>query len=486
MLAKISFTVLVVLACSLGTYAQERLGLKVGNYSGINGVTLNPASAVDGPLRWDINLVAAGVFVENNYTYFRDANLFRVLRNTNNITVATSTTGVEGTPTTPGGLILDFTRGSRRKFASVDAFVMGPSAMFAIKDNYFGIFFGARTVMSANRVPGTLGYYNVQALQVGDQLTVDKFKTAGAAYSEIGLNYGRNVLHHGKHRLNVGGTAKLLLGHDAYFFTNKDQTTITIQQDFMTYDHANVAYGVANTVAGYGGANTGYDFAVNGYGVAMDIGATYTLYSSRKLNTYTWKFGAALLDFGKIRYKNNAQQHEINTDSPFDFVQADYSGIQEFDNVYQVLSDESLQDQFASFSDTKFGLWTPAGISLQAERAFTDHVFINATVVRRLRFFAPAVARTNIISITPRYETRWFEVSLPLVLVNDVDPRMGLALRVGPLVVGTDNLPSMFGKQNFSGTDVYMAIKINPASLSLKHATKNNGRPDKPTDCYYF
>lgn len=481
---KIRLIILLLVGIVSAGSAQEQLGLKVSNYSGINGITLNPASGVGSRLQWDINVVSMGVFVENNYVYVRDANLFKVLRNTDNMLMATAI-ATEGSTLNPDALIVDFTQGNGRKFTNLNAFVMGPSAMFRVKQHTFGIYWGSRAVVSGQRVPGSLGYYDVDALEVGDQFEVGRFKVAGAFFSELGLNYGRNVLSRGKHQLDVGGTVKLLLGHDGFFMNNKERTTITVQDQYMTYDHANVRYGVANNVVGFGDAYNGYNMQVNGFGAAIDLGAEYRLYSNRHLKGYTWKFGASLLDVGRIAYTKNAVQHEVDTDSPFDFVQADYAGVQNFDNVYAVLSDQSLASSVASFGADRFGLALPMGLALQAERAITDHFLINATMVRRIRMPGAMVERSNILAITPRYELRWFEVSVPLVLLNDRDPRMGLALRLGPLVVGTDNLPSFFGRQNFSGTDVYLAIKINPVALRMKDKG-NRGAPSKPNNCFYF
>ena len=48
-------------------YSQDFLGLSTGNYSGITGVMLQPASIVDSRFKFDINLFSTGVNYSNNY-----------------------------------------------------------------------------------------------------------------------------------------------------------------------------------------------------------------------------------------------------------------------------------------------------------------------------------------------------------------------------------------------------------------------------------
>lgn len=487
MAIRVSILALLLLVATAGTHAQERLGLKTSNYSGINGALINPASPTGSYLKWDVNLISLGVFAENNYIFVQDANLIKVLRHRNNLVMATNPDNAEGAASNnPNQLIADFSQNNGRKFANIDAFVMGPSAMFRVRRHTFGIYWGSRVVTSARKVPSSLGYYDLDALNSGDSFTVDRFKTAGAFFSEVGLNYSTNVMRRGKHKLDVGGTMKILLGHDGYFFNNLNRTTITLYDDYMTYDHAKVHYGVANNIDGYGSQGDGYNFDIRGFGLAADIGVVYKLKTNRKHPDYTWKFGFSALDLGYIRFGKEAQQHIIETNSPFDFVQSEYAGVESFDEVYQILSEQSLDNELASYSNNKFTMVMPAGLAVQVDRYLGKGFYVNATVVRALPMPGAAIQRTDIVAIAPRFEHRWFEASLPLVLLNDRDPRLGLALRLGPVVLGSDNLTSFMGKHNFTGSDVYMAIKINPASLKRSGNGGKTGQPDKPTDCYYF
>ncbi|MEP6626982.1 MAG: hypothetical protein ABJA32_03320, partial [Ginsengibacter sp.] len=48
-------------------FSQDFLGLSTGNYSGITGVMLQPASIVDSRFKFDINLLSTDVNYSNNY-----------------------------------------------------------------------------------------------------------------------------------------------------------------------------------------------------------------------------------------------------------------------------------------------------------------------------------------------------------------------------------------------------------------------------------
>ncbi len=84
---------------------------------------------------------------------------------------------------------------------------------------------------------------------------------------------------------------------------------------------------------------------------------------------------------------------------------------------------------------------------------------------------APLVSKTNKLSVydftsicvTPRYEKRWYEIALPLTYsslsANTGYYLMpGLALRAGPVCIGTYDLSALFRK-NLAGVNAYLLLK---------------------------
>ena len=114
----------------------------------------------------------------------------------------------------------------------------------------------------------------------------------------------------------------------------------------------------------------------------------------------------------------------------------------------------------------------PSAFSVQVERSLGKGFFLNATAVKRINTGKNGVRRENMWAVTPRFENRLFEFMMPFVVYERNDPRLGAAMRIGFLTIGSDNLGSIIRKQNFSGSDVYVAIKVNPTYLKR---TKKQG-----------
>ena len=468
--------------------SQEAIGLRQSNYGGIHSSLLNPASNVRAPIRWDINIVAGGLFVENNYAYFEKASLITLLKKRNDIEFANSTS--DEVTSSSSSLKYNFFDDGRKKQAYFSSFVMGPSVSVHVRDQSFGLYFSARTAGSANRISSVLGYYRVTELEDGETFTVNPFKSAEMSWGEVGINYGRMVYENSRHSISAGVNFKYLMGFDAVFFQNHSPVNITKNGDNLDFENGNAGFGLASGIS-YENDDASYQFQKNGNGAAVDLGAVFKIKKDEfSPDKYIWKFGVSLLDFGKISFKKNTQAHQVVTSDSFRIFHPAYQNLSSEDEFFQYTSNESLDNPFASYSNNRFSLWMPAGISLQAELAVLNDLYVNATLVRRLRFKKAGVERENIISITPRFERRWFEVYLPVVLYNDRDLRFGTAFRLGFFTIGTDNLPSLIIPSKFSGTDIYFALKINPfkKNKKLRSGGKGSGKSKNHSgglNCYY-
>ena len=91
----------------------------------------------------------------------------------------------------------------------------------------------------------------------------------------------------------------------------------------------------------------------------------------------------------------------------------------------------------------------------------------------------------------PRFEHRWFGASLPVVIYNYEKFRLGVAVRLAYLTIGTDHLVSLFKSNEFTGTSFYVALKFNPFNINWERSgggsgNRNIGGRGKAMGCYQF
>jgi hypothetical protein len=124
--------------------AQEHLGLKVGNYSGIHGIQLNPAANVNIPLNWDLNIVSAGIYGSSNYMFLQKGALIKVPFSGGILSDPSISSENEGKK----ALFYNFSRDYKKFYFHHTGMVMGPSFMYNIPDNSFGIYYGLRSFIA--------------------------------------------------------------------------------------------------------------------------------------------------------------------------------------------------------------------------------------------------------------------------------------------------------------------------------------------------
>lgn len=459
----------------MSLFAQEQLGLRLDNYSGVNTILLNPANSLNSPYKWDVNLGEVSLFAANNYVYLEKTNLFFILNNSSALDVVTRPEIDEETKFTAQTLIADFFDDKKKRFVNLTASVVGPSALVQLPNRQMvGLLTRARVGVTAQAVSSSLSYYTYFNRPFEETFSILPFQTSVLAWSELGLHYAKGFSTYDG-EATFGFTLKYLQGYESAYFQNNDRIRYTkLPDNIVSTTHADIQFGLTRTNTTGETAN----IQRNGQGIAFDLGFNFLI--TEFDDTYKWKIGAALLDIGRIHFNKNAERHLVGQDSLLNIRAEDYEFVTEvtdLDDVIQLFSEQSLGDAEASFVQNSFGIWLPAAFSLQVDYAFTNFLYLNATLVQRLAFQSPSLRRGNLIALTPRYESRWISAALPLSVYNGQQLRIGGAIRLAFLTIGSEHLGSFFSRSSFSGTDIYMAIKINPFHLnSNKKGKRNKGK----------
>ena len=282
-------------------------------------------------------------------------------------------------------------------------------------------------------------------------------------YQEWYLSFGSYVgdadARKGIRALKWGVTGKILVGMGAAHLSASKldvkyngNNGFVINDIMATYNYTDQT-SVSNTMVRPLGMK--FDL-MNGIGAGVDMGFMYEYrpgieakYNGisgceREINrTYRWKFGASLTDVGFISYTGsayavNASNANYTADSIFS-IQQTYGGVPS--NINQFDQIGNAASTLGSLPESSFISYTPMALNMQWDYRFSKW-HVGAYWIHNLKpLDMPGLRRASTLSFVPRYQTERFEYGFPVSFVNDYSQmNVGAYLRVGPLVVGTNNL----------------------------------------------
>lgn len=466
-------------------FSQEQLGLRLGNYSGINGVTLNPAAGVNNPLGWNVNVVSFSSFVANDFAFIRDARVSSFLLNLSTLGPAPETKITVPTKSTQ---FIDFFNRPRDKFFSMSHFLSLPSFQVSLENGHsFGLFWGQRVAVVTRDIPIIADPYVQKDITLGTLNKVPPLIITGMTWGELGFNYAYQLGDETERGLSFGVNVKLLRGNQGFFVQNFEGTSVTrLTKDSTRVDAVNVKVGFTNNF-------TDKILSNNGLGLGVDIGAQFVLGSGESDDKpYLFRLSASLLDLGHVNFSKNTDVHTLKLTEPLKIDTKDYLNLDPKDPEGDALrrfnqktfgkADSSLQGHF-------FSMGLPSAFSLQGDLALNENFFLNGLIIQRLSMSNYTISRDNLLALTPRFEAQRWGASLPLSFLNYRQVRLGLAARLAFLTIGTDHLLSFLGQKELSGSDFYLSFKINPLTLGKFGSDGGFGRGrsgGKDVKCYRF
>lgn len=456
----------LVLFASLFVRGQEMWGVVGTNYSGSNSALLNPALMHGSKLYMDINLLTADMFAESNYLFIprEDYRPGLYLQE-----------GAELPTYGRKNQSFDHYTEERRYSAYSNIFAKGPSAMLVYNQHAFGIHTAGRTVVSGNQLPYDITNFAYESLDYYPQWNVnyldDDLSFGAMAWGEIGLSYANLFYKYGFDQWSAGLTVKYLMGFSGAYLRVDNLDYLVLNDSTVDIRNMDAEAGFALPI---GLNNNDFPDGPNfkGSGVGLDLGITYTRmrqgHSNRKYRQlckqphkdYIYRIGFSILDLGGISFKNNAQKHAYDGVSHY-WPQIDTLTYSNVNNLAAELSNRFYGDPTASLLAEQMRMSLPTALSLQFDYHYFENWYIGGAFIYPIMFSNSYLKRPAQIAAIPRYESRHFELSVPLSLYEFTKPRIGLAARVYFITVGTDKLGSYLGMSDFTGADLYFSIKIN-------------------------
>ena len=387
----------------------------------------------------------------------------------------------------------------------------GPS-LFVMPDNSLGFGLGVKGVSGFNfsGVNPQLGNLLLQGRGAWENPNTGKsvsqtspFAFNTEKYQEWYLSFGSYVgdadAKKGIRALKWGVTTKILIGMGAaHLSSSKFNAEYKGNNNFLIRDIlANYSYTDQTSAANTMVRPMGLKFdLMTGIGAGVDMGFVYEYRPGLAVNyngmfsgcerefnrTYRWKFGASLTDVGFISYDGSAYSITANNlnykaDSIFSIQQmygANPSTINHFDQIANAANTVGAPKR------SSFTSYTPMALNMQWDYRFGEW-HLGAYWIHNLKpVDMPGLRRSSMFSVVPRHQEERFEYGFPVSVINNYSQlNVGAYVRVGPMIVGTNNLVGLgqyMRNTGNQGASFYIGFrsKIGDCSKAIVYDDDNN------------
>lgn len=502
---------LCLLSVFIQLKAQDFQGLQTSNYAGIIGVFSNPANIADNRLKFDMVLFGANVDVENNYVGVKRSSLSGGPMNWFQGNSWDTTRKASSYYWKNNFITKD---NGKDKSIYVNNHIVLPSFMISLnKKNSIAFNWGVRNYVNIDGISQSLAKLAYEEFVYPSlwvtNLNNKKLSINQMSWAEYGFTYARVIKEDGPHFLKAGATVKLLQGIDAVYLrvNNLDYNFFT--SDTLSIFKSDVSYGHSSNldpfVSSTGSSGSSYmqtvksKYKYESYpGFGFDLGLVYEFrpdYENYKYemdgekglwrrdqNKYKLKASFAMNDIGGIRFKKGLISNDFTADVKLWNLKAvDVNSVDGFDSL--------MTNLFGSKeSETTFKMALPTSINVGLDYHIWKPFYINFTgnfCNLQPNKEARVHDYTN-IALAPRFDYKWIGLTLPIAYNSQTAVRgepilFGTMLRLGPLAVGTNNMPGLFFKDIY-GASVYAMLKLPILYRSPKDKDKDK-ISDKKDQC---
>jgi len=460
-----SFCFCVSIFCFFKIAAQNNLSYSNDIYSGINSATLSPTQPFLNSNPWDINLMSADVFLQNDYAYISKQSLLGLIKS--KIQTANPKENITGENTAN---VLDFYNKDNANLLLLTD-VMGPSFSMTThikeKKYVFGLFSRLRTQASVLDFDNYLRFGNERIPQPNEYL-MHPFATQVMNWNEIGLNAATSIFPYSGKKWIFGLNLKYEIGLDAANIVNHDNMLLTTTNAGQNPNKKNIYASnynlTASYVTNYNFETDRYEYKQNGSGIGLDLGITMLDQDPRE-DEYDSKFSFNVLDLGYVNFKNGINHQFVNGNTVKLQNNPNLDDV-EFESPEQylkLLSQEAYGDENKSFAGNGFKIGLPTSININYSQRVKEHHFINVNWIQRVPVFENSLKRNNILNAnySIQKEAIGYGVSTTLSEYNNL--QFGGYVRLGPLILGSENaFPLLFKHKKLHAANVYLAIKLYP------------------------
>lgn len=475
---------LTALSAPVTTWAQSFLGYEHSLYAGIVGASYNPASLADNPYSMDILIVGLDVEAANNYVGVKRKDFRNPAFGTQNLYLRERNT---------------------KKAVFFRNEILLPGIMFSNEKYGWGIDMKVRTYANVDGVEQPLAHILATGFQDASDYNVHRVNRHigmnTLSWFELGGTYARTMWKGAEHYVSIGVRPKFLLGLAAgYAFINTAGYEFFNDTTLALYE-ADAEFGHSDHFAFDENLQPSYRFKFNP-GFGLDIGIIYehrpeAMQKDKKDKprpwpgfrdrpAYKYRLGASITDLGIIRFRSGAfTDHYSMSASAWDIG----GDALDYTSPGALYSNFTLNNH-GQQEGQPFWMRLPLALNLFGDYNVGNNFYVNAQSYTALYLRGTnfkKVHELTRISVTPRWETRWFGVWAPVSFTRMGTVSLGTGVRLGPLVIGTTDILNLaFRGKTIYNADIYFALKVPffpvGGSKTKKGKLKKGGSVDECPD----
>lgn len=465
---KIPFSIFGLLLLS-NLSAQQISQIGLSNYGKVHSLYINPSFTAYSKLRWQVNV--AGFWVNANNNYLSMHLPYSIYRIPNRIPLAYQTES--GNARFDKNWVHEHLNGNRKQL-SVASDVYGPAFSANYKTWTFGLFTQAAAGLRLVNLPENLAHalYNELDSSKGAYSLFNSYAQGGLnkfnAFSStansrinLGLNVAKRIQLDFDRQLLLGVNIKKVWGMPGYYLSAAAMQAQTVTPDSVLFSPTQIKL---------------YDYSnQRGSGWGTDIGVTYVyhkkdihrngVYAENKSN-YFAKFGFSIMDIGSVQYKDVVVTSLVLTQAIGINLNSSFGNSVRQSGDYLAMADSFL-NQFGTVqkSSETIRVGLPTRMVASADFQIKEKFYVAGMVSQSLRKRNSIAAHNqSFVMLSPRYESRYFEFSLPTFLEYDYRSlRLGASIRFGPFYIGSNSLISFVHSKGLRDADLFAGIAFGNA-----------------------